>query len=277
VRRIAALVALVLLAGACDDSTSSSAGRDPVATTSTTTTMTSVPRYEATATVLEDASHGPQLCLGAILASYPPQCGGPDIVDWNWRGVEGRVHHGDTTWVDDVHVVGTYDKDDDRFRLTEPSSFRPRNAGAPLELDMSPVCAQPTVTIGHTGWPPPPDIVPDDERIANWMSSDPFVLNVIVPPGRAVDAVARIRAVYSGRLCVVERDGPPERERNVISREIGELGKRSPLGRVVSSFMDGMEWYLTVEVVLADREAIAFARQRWGNKVRLESALRPAA
>ncbi|MBA2438292.1 MAG: hypothetical protein H0V52_08080, partial [Acidimicrobiia bacterium] len=37
-------------------------------------------RYRVDAvTVLESPDHGPQLCQGVDL-SYPPQCGGPDVV-----------------------------------------------------------------------------------------------------------------------------------------------------------------------------------------------------
>lgn len=33
-------------------------------------------RYETTATVLESRDHGPELCLGVVALSLPPQCRG---------------------------------------------------------------------------------------------------------------------------------------------------------------------------------------------------------
>jgi hypothetical protein len=73
-------------------------------------------RYEVAATVLESAEHGPQLC-GAVEDSLPPQCGGPDIVGWDWETVEAESVSG-TTWGEYV-LVGTWDGE--RFTLTEPA------------------------------------------------------------------------------------------------------------------------------------------------------------
>src|SRR4051812_3796459 len=41
--------------------------------------------------VLQNASHGPQLCLGPVAFSLPPQCGGPDIANWDWGKVSGET------------------------------------------------------------------------------------------------------------------------------------------------------------------------------------------
>ena len=46
--------------------------------------------YTVTTTVLESPEHGPQLCLGGVAESLPPQCGGPDIVGWDWESVAGE-------------------------------------------------------------------------------------------------------------------------------------------------------------------------------------------
>lgn len=72
----------------------------------------------ARATVLEDSGHGPQLCLGGVATSLPPQCGGPDITNWDWEAVGGSEEVRGTRWGDYV-VVGTYV--DGRFTLTRPA------------------------------------------------------------------------------------------------------------------------------------------------------------
>jgi hypothetical protein len=74
----------------------------------------------ARATVLEDRSHGPQLCLGGILESLPPQCGGPDLIGWDWDAVAGVEQAGDTRWGEFV-VIGTYDQAAGTFTLTRPA------------------------------------------------------------------------------------------------------------------------------------------------------------
>lgn len=72
--------------------------------------------YQVTATVLEDGKHGPQLC-GAVAESLPPQCGGPDIIGWDWETVPSESAAG-TRW-GDYTMVGTWDGE--RFTLVEPA------------------------------------------------------------------------------------------------------------------------------------------------------------
>ncbi|HEV7740844.1 MAG TPA: hypothetical protein VGO65_00355, partial [Pseudolysinimonas sp.] len=40
----------------------------------------------------------PQLCLGAVAESYPPQCTGPEVTGWDWGAVDGEEASGDVTW-----------------------------------------------------------------------------------------------------------------------------------------------------------------------------------
>jgi hypothetical protein len=95
---VSVLVVVGLLAG-CGDDGEVRAGAPTTAATDQ--------RYEASATVLESDEHGPQLCLGGVADSYPPQCGGPDLVGWDWAAVDGEESANGTTW-GDFHVVGTY-------------------------------------------------------------------------------------------------------------------------------------------------------------------------
>lgn len=102
-------------------------------------------RYTASATVLQSEKHGPQLCLGAIADSLPPQCDGPDIVNWNWDTITGERTGGTTTWGEYV-VVGTYV--DGRFTLTEPAIPASDYTGPPLSppapsIDFSSRCPAP--------------------------------------------------------------------------------------------------------------------------------------
>ena len=40
--------------------------------------------------VIQTGDTPPQFCLGAIGMSDPPQCGGPELVGWDWDAVEGE-------------------------------------------------------------------------------------------------------------------------------------------------------------------------------------------
>src|SRR5688572_15691269 len=74
-------------------------------------------RYEGSGTVLDKKGVGPQLCLGAVASSLPPQCGGIPLVGWDWGKVEGEQTAGETTW-GEYRVVGTFDGT--RLTPTEP-------------------------------------------------------------------------------------------------------------------------------------------------------------
>lgn len=68
-------------------------------------------------TVLQLGDAAPQLCLGAVAESYPPQCSGPEIVGWDWEPIELKETANDVTW-GTFAVVGRWDGA--TFELTEP-------------------------------------------------------------------------------------------------------------------------------------------------------------
>lgn len=76
------------------------------------------PAGEVTAqgTVLE-AEDGPQLCLGAIALSLPPQCSGIPLAGWSWDEVDGDESGSGVTW-GSYAVTGTFDGE--TFTVTQP-------------------------------------------------------------------------------------------------------------------------------------------------------------
>jgi len=198
-------------------------------------------RYRAVATVLEDDGHGPQLCLGAVAESYPPQCGGLDITNWTWDDVQHEPQQPNdpdlgvitTKWGEYV-VVGTYDPAAQTFTLTERArSAKPSDYEQQPELDLSTPCEEP-----DGGWATTSEaeVTSAAERIAQanqsddgtaiteppatddgwiarygglWQSSDPLALNVAVAaPGEGDEGFERhpgatIRTFYAGPLCIV--------------------------------------------------------------------------
>ncbi len=66
-------------------------------------------RAPTTRLVLDDGS-GPQLCLGAVLESAPPQCGGlmVPLADWSWQRSDGAVRTGGTR-SGQYALAGTFD------------------------------------------------------------------------------------------------------------------------------------------------------------------------
>lgn len=136
-RRLALLIVVVLAACSAGERVSTS---DP-----TTAPRSADTRYEVDATVLESPEHGPQLCLGGVRESYPPQCGGADIEGWDWAAVDGEESANGTTW-GMFHLVGTYV--DDVFTLTEPARAPdPVTDGPSNDPDFTSPCPQP-----DAGW-----------------------------------------------------------------------------------------------------------------------------
>lgn len=58
-------------------------------------------------TVRDDGS-GPQLCLGPIMESYPPQCTGLPLAGWDWSERQGFEEQGTIRW-GDYAVSGHWD------------------------------------------------------------------------------------------------------------------------------------------------------------------------
>ncbi|MEO3788196.1 hypothetical protein ABGB12_33130 [Actinocorallia sp. B10E7] len=93
--------------------------------------------------MLENERHGPQFCL-SVADSLPPQCGGADIVGWNWKAVRHESRDG-VKW-GEYTVVGTWDGA--RLTLTEPPKA-PRRPDPDDEDSFASPCPTPA-----GGWKP---------------------------------------------------------------------------------------------------------------------------
>ncbi len=222
---VTAPLLLGLLAGCVPGPDASTPGRDPAGSRDHGTESTShlVPdgykgRYQAVAFVLEDASHGPQMC-GSIMLSYPPQCGGPDLVGWSWAGV--KHESADQARWGDYRITGRFDGT--KFTVTEVADRgAPRAARARAERGDRTPCPEPP-----GGWRPidrakatdaarqaasalaqsSPDYgglwIDQGQRVTEATANDPskFILNVTFT-GDVAGHTTRLRAVWGGALCV---------------------------------------------------------------------------
>lgn len=59
-------------------------------------------------TVLQVGDAPPEFCLGGVRESYPPQCDGPVIADWDWTLAEQSETASGVTW-GTYAVTGTWD------------------------------------------------------------------------------------------------------------------------------------------------------------------------
>jgi hypothetical protein len=240
--------------------------------------------YETNAIVLEVASGGPELCLGGVDDSLPPQCGGPPIANWDWEAVEGEQSVSGTTW-GDFHVVGTYDG----------ATFTVSQAGAPAfepdpldDSEFDSPCPSPEGGWEVTAWSDNTNAANDymqaqPDYVRSWVTyiarptedaedPGPYILNVVFT-GDAARHEAELRELWSGPLCVVAEDVPSESEleqiRSAVERELEDMGL----------VLLGSSHYETVEIwVVLDHGGAAQAAfdERYGpGVVRISSALRP--
>ena len=195
--------------------------------------------YAANATVLEIPDHGPELCLGVVADSLPPQCGGVPLIGWRWDAVEGEESLDGTTW-GDYRVVGRYEGK--TFTVVDVEAPQPADEEQAADPDFTPPCPEP---VGGWRVPDPEHNTQDGvdaagayaqrqaEYVASWvyhledmppayediLESTPVVY-VAVFGASAERHEAEIRERWSGPLCVVERpDLPTEREAARIRRE----------------------------------------------------------
>jgi hypothetical protein len=244
--------------------------------------------------VLDDGD-GPELCLGPIMTSLPPQCGGPKLVGWDWQGVEATRRAG-VRWTGPEYVVtGTYGGSS--VTLTEPPVLSdeydgPRSNRSHDEDDrLSTPCPEPA-----GGWKPvdparttqrtlqqvaraanaldgfadlwwDQSINHSDDEFGGMNDPEKLIVNVRVV-GDPAAAEADLRKVWGGALCV-SRAQRTEAELRRIQHEVA----KTPGMMSASSGHDVVE----VDVEYDDGSLQRAFDERYGEGVvRVHSALFPA-
>jgi len=273
----AATSILLLLLGACGDPPADPA--DPGSP--------EPGRYEADGTVLKSLDHGAELCLGGIAESYPPQCSGLPIPNWDWSEVEGEESASGTTW-GTFHVLGTYDGS--AFTVLEVGAYEPPASGS---VDFTAPCAEPVggwVSVDHAR-----ATDADLQAVMHAAESEPdsagFWIDYVdepsesTPDGRIIAIAAftgdregheaDLRELWGGPLCVTQH-ARTQAELNRIQEELGgEVG--ASLG-IETTWSSGnvVDNRVEVGVVVAGEEVVAAVDDRYGaGAVLLVPALEP--
>lgn len=138
-----------------------------------------------TGTVLQTDGDDPQLCLGGVAESYPPQCSGPPISGWDWAAVDGEESSSGVTW-GTYAVQGTWDGT--TFSVTQPPILLalydpmatvdpredPANAGTTDEAELLDIQAELPEDVGILGSHPSNgylfvDVIYDDGQVQQYM------------------------------------------------------------------------------------------------------------
>lgn len=281
--------ALTTMLAACGDAT----GPDPVdAATSSVpdvspTTATIDPGAELAAmgiVMQRSADAQRELCVGGVLESYPPQCAGPVLAgEFSWDDVTAEEASG-VTWTNNgYYAVGYLDLSgggQGTLTLTRPLSQDPPEGypTAAPDTDMFPqLCDDPTAdipdvdqdarTAGADGF--------DEEQAMNevaralpgyvihYVSDGGPTMNVVLNSDGDLDAArAQIREVFTGPLCLAQRDLPSEADvraaQDALSSRFEELN--------LLSSGSGVSGLLEVGVLVADQatvDAVHEAVSQW--------------
>ncbi|KQV77966.1 hypothetical protein ASC64_03925 [Nocardioides sp. Root122] len=217
-----------------------------------------------------DPGTGPELCLGAVAESYPPQCGGPAVEGFEWGDV-GVEKAAGVTW-GSYAVTGTFDGT--TFTATDaiPAALYDTMA-EPQAGGLDPACDDATTTDPDKATPEDMDATLTAASAlptyaAAWLSDGTISVAVT---GDAEAAEAQLRTTWGGPLCVttVERT---DADLNTINQELqAALGDR--LLTSGSTAPDSLD----AQVVFDDGSIQDWADATYGaGLVRITSALVPA-
>jgi hypothetical protein len=219
--------------------------------------------YRGRGLVLENAAHGPQLCLGSVAESDPPLCSGIAIANWDWSRVGGEQRSGAATW-GSYSVVGKYDGR--VFTLTAaPTPSPPFTVTTPAEGDaFATPCPAPA-----GGWRPPnPPLTQEDlganlrpylsgqpDFAGDWLDriridqSEPgtfFVLNAAFT-GDLARHRAELERHWPGPICVSKQ------ERTLAELQADQRKLESVVGgQLLGSGIDEVRNVVTADVVVLD-------------------------
>lgn len=309
-RRMLLLVVGSVLLGSCGSSGRGHAGGEPatgpglhspaapVITSSGGPMPTAVPpangpvTTQVPATVLDDGG-GPELCLGPIALSLPPQCGGPRLTGWRWEDHEGDfveangVRWGvflltgsfDGTAFSPTTVVRAADvsapRTDAGPELSMPCP-EPDDGWRVVDADRTTEATMDAVLAAASRRPGVADVWLDRSRNPSSSTSvdepgmtDPRLVTINVRVTRGLGATERhLRKIWGGALCVsraLHTDAELRKVQKRLTRLPGML-------RASSGFD-----HVDVEVVHDDGSLQAWADATYGSGlVRISSALVPA-
>jgi len=219
-------------------------------------------------TVLDDGG-GPEMCLGAVAESYPPQCGGPAVAGFEWGDV-GSEEAAGVTW-GSYALTGTYDGT--TFTVTDAIPAALYDAVAEPEAGgLEPACDDPSTTDAAKSTPEDLDATLAAASAlpgyaTAWMSG--ATINVAVTEDEA-GAESTLRETWGGQLCVttVEKS---DADLNAINQEL-----QAALGASLLTSGSFAPDSLDARVVFDDGSVQEWADATYGEGlVRVSSALSP--
>lgn len=285
-RAALALAAATLLASCATPSGSTGDPAGPGSTSDDPTTPGAAAdpaRLAGQVTILQQGDGPVMLCLGGVMESYPPQCGGPELLDFAWEDAPESESASGTTWASGFVVVTPVEGG---YRLLEPLSATPPEGYPEPEArgpDFPELCEDPyrggdeTADAGAealAAMVAAAETLPD--YALHYVSDGAEHYNVIVTQD-AEAAHAALREVWPGWLCVAQRDVPTQAAMTSASDALSGLAEDLDLLHWGGGGVDGV---LEVGVPVADEATVAAIHEAvsaWltSDQVRIHAALAP--
>lgn len=249
-RLLLAAIALALIAAACsaDAGGGPAEPADPPATTapdapSPFPTTPAPDRRYATVTAIIEYGDVPVACVGGVAASLPPQCGGLDLIGFEWADVAFQEASG-VRFTNATYLEGRF-IDADQFEVAMARDATDADRPTGREFDFSSPCDPP-----EGGWAVVDASLVDENAIgrvqaymdgtgdlsALWVTQPPSEVEVMDPANTILNVAvlanaeqheAAIRELYGGPLCVVVRSTSADRLRAIqddLTDEMQALG-----------------------------------------------------
>ena len=204
-----------------------------------------------------DPGTGPQLCLGAIAESFPPQCSGLPLEGFDFGDV-GAETAGDVTW-GSYAVTGTFDGTTFTATDSTPAALYDPVAMPPEETPGA-ACESPGTTDPALASPEAMDATLAAASAlpgyaTTWLTGN--TINVAVRED-AAGAEAKLRETWGGPLCVTTAERT-DAELNTISQELqGALPTLLTCGSMAADSIDA-------QVVFDDGSIQAWADETYGD------------
>lgn len=178
-----AAAAVFVSAGCADGGAAGTAGG---ADASWAPERASLPAEVSTVGTVLEGDDGPELCLGPIADSYPPQCSGPGVIDWDWTTVDGEETASGVTW-GDYAIRG--DWDGEKFTVSAGTVVAaPQDAMVDPSGPLDPHAPCSASESGPV-LPELRDAVPDIVGVSHWLASGCIVVQVEYDDGTLQAAV----------------------------------------------------------------------------------------
>ncbi|CAM3676284.1 hypothetical protein [Nocardioides zeicaulis] len=220
-----------------------------------------------------DGGQGPEMCLGAVAESAPPQCSGPALADFDW-GQVGAQEAAGVRW-GSYALTGTWDGT--TFTVTDAIPAALYDAAAAPEVGgLKPACEGAVATDPSRATPEDMDATLAAASAlptyaTAWLSGQTISVAVTGDAEAAEAAEAELRTTWGGLLCVttVQRT---DADLNAVNQEL----QAALSDRLLTSGSTAPD-SLDAEVVYDDGSIQDWADTTWGDGlVRVTSALLPA-